>query len=113
MTVIVDEGLAAHIAANSGAAHIALVGCPDPDLARRAMVAAAKAVFTVPHPEEPDEPLPSFASGVEVDDEGTATFWFDAADAEAYEGLCEAVVAAMRAAVDATGATGRLVPGGS
>lgn len=58
----------------------------------------------IPHPEEPDDPLPSYVSAVEVTDDG-ARLTIDFADAEAYDGLLERVLDAvleglLRAGVD-------------
>ena len=100
--VEVDAGLLAAWAANSGACHVVLRGA-DETLAVRAMNAAARAVQDVPHPEEPDDPFVSFVSEVAVVDDGVG-FWFDAADAEAYDDVLEALLSRIVAAVEAAGA---------
>jgi hypothetical protein len=107
VTVTVDPGLVAALAASSGNAQVELRDSSDPDVARRAMQAARAAVYTVPHPEEPDDPLPSYVSEVEDGPRGPR-FSIDMADAEGYEGLIERVVATMSAAIDSAGGDGTL-----
>lgn len=68
---------------------------------------AANALFSVPHPEEPDESLPSFVSGVTMGARGP-TFWFDIADAEVYDGLLEQVLETVVQALEQADATGLL-----
>jgi hypothetical protein len=87
------------MAESSGAVHVELRGVPDADAGQRAMEAARSALFAIPHPEEPDDPLPSFATNVSLGDRGP-TFWFDIADAEAYDGLIDTVVKKLAAAVE-------------
>jgi len=103
----VDPGLVDYIAESSGAAHVQLQDAEDPEVAVAAMRLARSAVFSIPHPEEPDDPLPSFASAVTMA-EGGPTFWFDIADAEVHDGTLRQVVKAMVTALDAAGATGWL-----
>lgn len=87
--------------------HVEIRDSPDPDGASAGLMAARKALFTIPHPEEPSDPLPSFASEIEVGQRGP-TFWFDIADAEAYDGLLDQVVSALAGALEAAGVEGRL-----
>lgn len=104
--VDVADGLVDYFASSSGAAHVEL-RTPDHEGAVRGLTAARRALFAIPHPEEPDDPLPSFASDVTVSEQG-ATFWFDAADAEEYDGLLERVVDALREAIEREGVDGSL-----
>ena len=103
----IAEGLAAYMAESSGAVHIELRGASDEQVALRAMNAAKDALYEVPHPEEPDDPLSSFSSDVAVGERGPA-FWFDIADAEAEEGLIDSVIEALAAALNREGADGML-----
>jgi len=103
----VAEGLVAYIAEHSGAAQVVLSGVEDSEAAQHALAAARAALFTIPHPEEPGDPLPSFASDVSVGP-GGPTFWFDIADAEAYDGLIDRVVQVMTAAIELAGVDGVL-----
>lgn len=93
MAVIVDPELLDHIAAHSGSCTFLLQDVPPED-AVRGLRAAARAVATIPHPEEPEDPLPSYVSSVEVT-AGGAGFTIDIADAEAYDGLLERVLDAV------------------
>jgi len=104
--VDVSDGFIEYLAENSGAAHVEL-RTPEREGALVALTAARDALFKVRHPEEPTDPLASFATDVEPTERG-ATFWFDAADAEVYDGLLEHVVAVMREAIDAHGVSGTL-----
>lgn len=106
----VASGLAGYIATSSGAVHLVLRGSTVNGL--DAMRRARAAIFEVPHPEEPSDPLPSFASSVELVD-GAPSFWFEAADAEAYDGLIDQVISLVVAALESSGADGLLTwPGG-
>ena len=87
------------MAASSGAVHVELRGVEE-DVARRALRAAREALFTIPHPEEEEDPLPSFASDVSAGERGP-TFWFDIADAESYDGLIDWVIEVMCDAIEA------------
>jgi hypothetical protein len=102
VSITVDEGLVARMKANSGACHVQLQGAADAEVARLAMTKARQAVLRIPHPEEPSDPLPSFASNV-VDSGSGPQFWFDVADAEAYDGLVETIVDTMVLAVREAG----------
>ena len=107
LMVEIATGFVEYMAGSSGAIHVEFRDAADTDEAVRALSAARQAVCAVPHPEEPSEPLPSFASEVVANERG-ATFWFDAADAEAYDGLLEHVARSMAAAIDAERIGGRL-----
>jgi hypothetical protein len=89
MRIEVEDGLLEYMAGNTGAVHLELHDTDDPDRAIEGMRQAANALFSVPHPEEPDESLPSFVSGVTIGARGP-TFWF--ADAGVYDGLLEKVL---------------------
>jgi hypothetical protein len=105
--VRVQDGFADYVAASTGAVIVELRDTGDPDAAKRALIAARRALFAIPHPEEPDDPLPSFASEVEVHDTG-ASFRFDIADAESYDGLVDEVIAALVSAIETEGVDGTL-----
>lgn len=60
---------------------------------------ARQAILRIPHPEEPDDPFASFASEVTSSEAGW-TFSVDMADAEAYPGVLEAVLAAVVEALE-------------
>lgn len=106
----VAPGLADYIASSSGAVQLRLEGSTVNGF--EGMRLARSAIFEVPHPEEPSDPLPSFASTVKIVD-GAPGFWFDAADVEAYDGLIDQVIAVTVAALESSGADGLLTwPGG-
>jgi hypothetical protein len=102
MGVTIADGLLEHLRGSSGSQSLQLRGAPDPEAAARGMRAARRALYTIPHPEEPSEPAPSFASGVE-DAGGGPQFWFDISDAEAYPGLLEKVLDIVVAARTSSG----------
>jgi hypothetical protein len=66
------------------------------------MKAARRALLTMRHPDEPAEGLASYASPVVRGDRG-ASFTFDIADAEAYEGLIENLIACVVGAIAEAG----------
>ena len=108
----VAPGLADYVASHTGHVELLLRGDPDDARAELAMAAARDALFAVPHPEEPDDPLPSVGSDITTTGDGVM-FWFDIADAEAYDGLIDEVVQAMVGALAREGAEGLLTwPGG-
>jgi hypothetical protein len=112
MAIEVEAGLAEHLAETSGSAHFELRDFGDAGAAAAAMEQAKRAVFSVPHPEEPDDPLPSYASDLPTTNPAIG-FWIDMADAEAYDGLIDQVVAKVVSALDEAGIDGRLTwPGG-
>ncbi len=105
----VAPGLLEAWSAGSGGCHVVLRGVDDAALARRAMAAAAKALYRVPHPEEPEDPFISFVSRVSEAEGGGVTFWFDAADAEVYDGVLDELLGAVVDALQSAGVTdGRL-----
>ncbi|HET7486886.1 MAG TPA: hypothetical protein VFJ85_03095 [Acidimicrobiales bacterium] len=105
--VRMSPGLIGYMAGAGGSIHVELRHASDPAVALRAMQEARTALFDVGHPECADEPLPSFASRVVAGERGP-TFWFDAADVDAYPWLVDQVVAALAAAVDGAGGDGVL-----
>jgi hypothetical protein len=102
MSVTIADGLLEQLRRSSGSQHLQLRGAPDPEAAKRGMRAASRALYTIPHPDEPSEPAPSFASGVE-DRGGGPQFWFDIKDAETMPGLLEKVLDTVVAALNSSG----------
>ncbi len=84
-----------------------LRGASDAEIARTAMQRGAGAVFEVPHPLEPDDPLPNYASCVTLTEDGPS-FWIDCKDELDDPDTAAAVVAAILRALDAAGADGVL-----
>jgi hypothetical protein len=107
MAVTVDDGLVAAIAANTGAVHLELRDAREATTAVSSMEPARRAVQALAHPEEPEARLASFVSPVEDGPRGP-TFWFDVADAEAYDGLIQRLVDDVVAAIEAAGGSGVL-----
>src|SRR5687768_5988805 len=101
MALRVVEDMLEYMAANTGACVLELRDVSGAD-ASEAMRRAGAAVSGIEHPEEESEPLPSYVSDVEEVD-GVATISFDIADAEAYDGLLERVLATVVEAVEAAG----------
>ncbi len=93
------------MANSSGAIHLQLREAADVGEAAEAMRKARAALFKLPHPEEPDDPLPSFASPV-VLESGGPTFWFDIADAEG--DVLEQVLRTVTTELTEAGASGFL-----
>ncbi|HET7486388.1 MAG TPA: hypothetical protein VFJ85_00565 [Acidimicrobiales bacterium] len=104
---LAEDDIVERMESESGACRFVLRGATDPAVARAAMQRAAEAVFTVPHPEEPDEPLPNFASAV-TDTEDGPSFWIDCKDELEDPDIAQAVVDAMLGALTAAGADGVL-----
>ena len=102
----IDPAFREKLAASTGAAQV-VVRSADVDAAVRGLRRARTALFQIPHPEEPEDPLPSYASAVAAD-ETSARFRFDIADAEAYTGLIDQVADAIIAALEAEGVDGHL-----
>ena len=106
MTVEVDPQLVDRLSANTGAAAVRVVNADDPEALASGLRAAKAAIYRLPHPEEPEDPLPSFAA---ISEAGTdSVLRFDIADAEAYPGLVEQVVAAIASALNDAGVSGTL-----
>lgn len=103
----VADGLIEYMSENTGHVEVQLRDAPDADLAVVAMEAARKALFGIPHPEEPDDPLPSTVGEVRTGERGP-TIDFDIHDAEVYDGLLETVVLTLKAAIEAAGGDGTL-----
>ena len=71
------------------------------------MASAAEAVFDVPHPEEPEDPLPNYVSPVEQTAEGHS-FWIDAKDELDDPGVAQQVLESITDALTAAGVDGEL-----
>jgi hypothetical protein len=99
------QDLLAYVRRHSGAVHVELRAAQSPHLALGAMEAAMRALFQVPHPLEPEGPFISFASEVSEGDRGPGS-WFDAADAAGFDGIPEAPMNAVCAALAEHGITG-------
>src|SRR5438874_641240 len=91
VSVTTDDGLLDRMKASTGVCRVQLREAVDPADAMLGLARARRAIFGIPHPEEPSDPLPSYASEV-VDTGGGPQFCFDVADAEAYEGLVERIL---------------------
>jgi hypothetical protein len=107
MAVIIDPGLLDYMAANAGACTFVLKDVPEED-ALEGMRSARRVVGSIPHPEEPEDPLPSFMSTVEWTGDG-ARFWIDIADADGYGGLLERVLQAVLDGLAVAGVDGGLL----
>jgi hypothetical protein len=106
MAVRVDDEALGTMRANSGAIHLVVISAVDD--ARVGLEEALRRIFEIPHPEEPDEPLASWAGPVEPVDDGWGLL-LDLADAEAYEGILEAVLDVVVQALERTGVLDALV----
>jgi len=109
MGIEVDERLLDYMAGSLGAIHLQLRGAGDPERAAAAMGRARKALFAIPHPGEPDDPLPSYVSPITFDLDGP-TFWFDIADAGG--NVLDEVLRTLTSALAEAGATGSLTTSG-
>jgi hypothetical protein len=101
MALVVDPDLLDYMASNSGSCTFVLKDT-SPEAAVRGLRSACRAVGAIPHPEEPDDPLPSYMSAPEPTGDG-ARCTIDMADAEAYEGLLERVLQAVLEGLAAEG----------
>lgn len=95
------------IATSSGAVQLEVRDSPRPELVEQGFQAARRALLAIPHPEEPDEPLPSAVS-VRLGPRSPRLV-FDIADAEAEPGLIETVVQRIVDALNGAGVDGTLV----
>jgi len=107
MALVVDPGLLDYMASNSDSCTFVLKDMP-PEAAVRGLRSACRAVGSIPHPEEPGDPLPSYMSVPEPTGDG-ARCTIDMADAEAYEGLLEQVLQAVLDGLAAEGLPGGLL----
>lgn len=101
MALVVDPDLLDYMASHSGMCTFVLKDL-SPEAAVRGLRSACRAVGAIPHPEEPEDPLPSYMSAPEPTGDG-ARCTIDMADAEAYEGLLERVLQAVLDALAAEG----------
>lgn len=86
---------------DGGALDFVVVGC-EPALGRRGLEAAAELVMAIPHPDEPDESLPNFASDVAERADG-AEIWFDVKDESEVPEVMQQIVDAVVAGLTSTG----------
>lgn len=107
MAIVVDPGLLEYMASHSGSCTFVLSGVPEAE-AVEGMRSACRAVGSIPHPEEPEDPLPSYMSGIAASGDG-ARFTVDMADAEGYDGLLERVLDAVLEGLAAAGVDGGLL----
>jgi len=107
MTIELEDGMMDYLEDSTGGIHLILRDADDADKAARGMNSAVAALYAIPHPEEPDDPLPSSASDLPSTGEGPR-LWADIVDAEVYDGLLEHVLAAVVGALEAEGVSGRL-----
>lgn len=100
MAIDIDAGVLEAMRANTGAIRL-LVVAGDEDI-RGALRDAVTRIFQIRHPEEPDDPFASWAGPVERSGDGWVLS-LDMADAEAYEGILEAVLRCVVEALEAAG----------
>ena len=100
VAIDVDAGVLEAMRANTGAIRL-LVVSGDDDI-RGALHDAVTRIFQIRHPEEPDDPFASWAGPVERSGDGWVLS-LDMADAEAYEGILEAVIRCVVEALEAAG----------
>ena len=105
--VRVEDGIVGRMEDQTGDCRLLLRGSGDPALARAAMVRATQAVFRIPHPEEPDDPLPNSATEVTLTADGPS-FSIDCKDQLDDPDTAAAVVAAIVRALDEVGVDGLL-----
>ena len=102
MVLRIDEGLLDYMRQSSGAAHVQLRDVADREHARVALSRARESIFRIPHPDQPDEPFASYASGLEAGGRGPQ-FWFDMADAEAFPDVLECAIELILIAIEHSG----------
>ena len=108
MSITIADGFLDYLREHSGAVHVELRSATPADLAATALRNARRALFRVRHPLEPAEPFISFAAEVGDGARGPG-FWFDAADAAGFDGIPDALVTALGAAlVDSGLASGEI-----
>lgn len=107
MPLEIDEGLLDEMRELSGGIEVEVRGA-DAELVHQGLRRAQQYLWRIPHPDQPDEPCPSFVSEPEDSALGTG-FWFDMADAETEEGLLERALLAVVTALDESGVTDAVV----
>ncbi len=107
MPIVPHPDLLSHWKRHTGSCTAQVQHSADVEHARDGLVRAAAALRRIPHPEEPDDCLPSFVSEVRDADDGPL-ITFDIADAEAYDGLVEQVLEAVLTALASAGTDGVL-----
>jgi hypothetical protein len=100
VAIDIEPGVLEAMTANTGAIRL-LVVAGDADI-RGALGDAVTRIFQIRHPEEPDDPFASWAGPVERFGDGWVLS-LDMADAEAYEGILEAVLCCVVEALEAAG----------
>lgn len=102
----VDGMIVAYMKEFSGGCHL-VIECPDIPAAQAAAAAACRALCGIPHPEQPEDPLPSHAWV--LDHPEGASIDFDMHDAEGYDGLVEHVLVVMLEAMVVSGLSDALL----
>jgi hypothetical protein len=106
VAIDVDAGVLEAMRANSGAIRLLIVSRDEGT--RGALHDALRRIFEIHHPEEPDDPFASWAGPVERIGDGWVLA-LDMADAEAYEGILEAVLRSVVEALEAAGVSEAVV----
>lgn len=109
MGIRVADGLIEHLEEHSGWARVVLREVDGQVDVLRALGAARRAVLTVEHPEEPDEPFASLAVVRHDGDEPEPELVFDVADIEAYPGTMARIVDAIASALERAGVADALL----
>jgi len=113
MTVRVVPEMLAYLRANSGGIVIVVSGTP-PAAVGSGLRTARRRISAIHHPEQPDEAFPSFV-GEAVEINGGWSLSLDMADAEAYDGILEALRDVVVTALEEAGVDEAVVgfPSGS
>lgn len=104
MPITVADGFLDQLRGYSGAVHVELRSAAPAELADIALHEARRALHEVPHPLEPEDPFVSYVSDIIPGPRGPR-FWFDAADAESFPGIPEALIEAIRTGLERGGLT--------
>jgi hypothetical protein len=102
---VLERELESYIAEHPSATSLGLYDTDDPARGLAALLAATRAVGGIPHPDEPDDPLPNWCTAVMRD--GVPVFHLDMKDCGDYAGR---VARILLGSVAAAGVGGRLEP---
>jgi hypothetical protein len=106
VAIEVDAGVLEAMRANTGAIRLLIVS--DTESISGALQDACRRIFDIRHPEEPDDPFASWVGPVEPAGDGWVLS-LDMADAEAYDGILEAVLHSIVEALEGAGVADAVV----
>lgn len=103
MAVQVDEGLIDHLI-GGGACHFEITSTASKEVMLTGLHDARQRIYEIPHPVEPEDPLPNFVAEPEIRPDGVAVLWVDVKDIlETWPALALELVSVVVSALEAAG----------